>query len=235
MITLLVLTHLPTIRLNAEDIKQKLELYEMGKMTLNELSDDSENCQGLMDYYFSHTNEISVRSKLPISRCFVAYGEYHQAIKLALDYVQVYSNDWHAWKILGGANLSLGNFDTAINYLTNSARLGDENSYIPLSFAALKIDRLDIVSNLVPHLLILKNEKPPPETKPLDLVLILSLYGVNGDQQEIFLKALDGVTAKQILSREDLANIVKFGCEQFKGENIQKIARSLEVLTNSIK
>jgi tetratricopeptide (TPR) repeat protein len=218
----------------AAEAKLKLEAYEKGTMTLKELTESGdENCKELISYYLLHTNDVSVKAKLPIGRCFAAYDKYPQAAQLAAEYVQIYSNDWHGWKILGGANLAMENYDTAIEPLMNAAKLGDEFSYAPLTFAALKLDRLNIVSNLVQHLFVLKKVEPPPEAVPLDIVTVLTLYSLKADRKDIFVKALDGVSAKQILSRDDLPQLVKEGCERFKGEDIDKIRQEMESATGS--
>jgi hypothetical protein len=219
----------------AAEVKQKLEAFEKGTMTLKELTENDGDAgrQELIDYYLSHTNDVSVKAKLPISRCFAILDKYQQAAQLAAEYVQVYSNDWHGWKILGFANLTMGNYSAAVAALTNSARLGDEYSYDLLAFAALKIDRLDIVSNLVQHLLVLKKREPPPEAVPLDIVIVLVIYSLKANQQDIFVKALDGVSAKQILSRDDLPQGVKAGCERFKGKDIDKIRQEMESAASS--
>ena len=222
----------------APDVRQRLEAFEKGAMTLEDLTESGDqSCLELIDYYFMHTNDVSVKSKLPISRCFAATGKYQQAAQLAAEYVRVYSNDWHGWKILGGANVLMGNFNAAIQALTNSAKLGDERSYAPLSLAALKMDRLDVVSNLVSHLLVLKNESNPPEVNPLDILTVLTTYAVKADREDLFIKALDGVSAKQIASREDLNFVVRTGCDQFKGKSIDNLRKEMEsaiVSTNGI-
>jgi hypothetical protein len=86
-------------------IKQKLEMYEKGKITLDELTPEkAESGENLIAYYLSHTNEVTVKMKLPISRCFAGSGMFPEAARLSGEYVRVYSNDWRGWKILGGAN-----------------------------------------------------------------------------------------------------------------------------------
>ena len=130
-----------TSALFADNVKQKLEAFEKGTITLEELTGSSgnEGRQEIIEYYLLHTNSVSIKAKLPISRCFASFDKYKEAVQLAEEYAYVYSNDWHGWKILGGANLALGNYAAAVEALTNSAKLGDEYSYAPLVFAALKI------------------------------------------------------------------------------------------------
>ena len=217
------------------EVKQKLEAFEKGAMTLKELTErgGDEGRQELIDYYLSHTNDVSVKAKLPISRCFAIMENYQQATRLAADYVQVYSNDWHGWKILGTAHMFMVSNNAAVKELTAAAKLGDDYSYAPLAFTALQNDRLDIVSNLVQRLLVLKKQEPPPEAGRLDIVTVLVIYSLKADQKEVFIKALEGVSAKQILSRDDLPQGVKAGCERFKGKAIEKIRQEMEKASKS--
>lgn len=217
------------------EARLKLEAFENGSIDLDETSGTSSmnGCQQIIDYYLLHTNEVSVKMKLPISRCFAALNEYPEAIMTATEYVGVYSNDWRGWKILGVSYLATANYHAAVKVLTISARLGDDYSYAPLTFAALKIDRLDVVSNQVQHLLVLKKREPTPEATPLDIVTVLTLYSLKSDQQDVFVKALNGVSAKQIMLRDDLPQLVKTGCERFKGKDIDKISQELETASES--
>ncbi|HKI69447.1 MAG TPA: hypothetical protein VKA67_07660, partial [Verrucomicrobiae bacterium] len=127
------------------EVKQKMGAYEKGNLSLMELTENSAWNDKLLAYYQEHTNEVPERWKMPISRCFAGLGKYPEAARLAADYVQVYSNDWHGWKILGGAYVFMGRYKEALAALTNSMRLGDEGSYAPVAMVALHLDRLDIV------------------------------------------------------------------------------------------
>jgi hypothetical protein len=217
------------------EIRQKLEAYEKGAMTLDELSGNGNGklAQEIIAYYLSHTNDETVKMKLPISRCFAGFDRYQEAEKPAADYVQVYSNDWHGWKLLGGANLFFGNFDAAIGALTNSAALGDDGSYAPLAVASLKPNRLDVFQNIIPHLLVLKRSEPTREINPLDMVLVLAASSLKANKQDVFIQALDGLDAKQILSRGNLKQLVETGCERFKGADIDKVRLEMESATGS--
>jgi hypothetical protein len=192
----------------APDAKQKLEAFEKGIMTLKELTERDGNAgrQELIDYYYAHTDEVSV---------------------------QVYSNDWQGWKVLGTAHMFMGSNNAAVKELTLSAKLGDDYSYAPLAFSALRMDRIDIVSNLVQHLLVLKKQEPPPEAGQLDIITVLTIYSLRADQRDVFVKTLEGVTAKQIFSRDDLPELVKKGCERFKGKEIDKIREEMASATGN--
>jgi hypothetical protein len=217
------------------DVKQKLEAYENGKLTLDELTlnGGAELAQQLIAYYLSHTNDVTVKMKLPISRCFAGFDRYQEAARLAADYVQIYSNEWRGWKILGVANLKMLNYSEAVEALTNSARLGDDGSYTPLAFAALQTDNLNVVRNIIPHLLALKNSKQTSPYDQLSAVGLLVIYSLKADEQSVFVKALGGVSAKQIMSRTDLTQLINEGCERFKGADIDKIRQEMESATSS--
>jgi tetratricopeptide (TPR) repeat protein len=229
-----------TLTTNEEnDVRQKLEAFEKGSIDLDETSGTSsmDGCQEIIDYYLLHTNDVSIKMKLPISRCFAALDKYPEAATLATEYVQVYSNDWRGWKILGGADFQMGNYNAAIGSLTNSARLGDNDSYAALGLAALRTERLDVFQEIIPHLFALKRSKPTNRINPLDTIMLLVGYSLKVNQQDLFIKALDGVSANQILSRDDLKQLVETGCERFKGKDIDKIRQELESAaspTNSI-
>jgi hypothetical protein len=225
------------VPLNSNDVvevRQKLDQYENGKITLDDLTQNgkTELDQKLASYYLSHPNSVTVKMKLPISRCFAAADDYQDAAKLAADYVSAYSNDWHGWKILGGANLGMGNYSAAVGALTNSAQLGDDGSYAPLAFAALKSDQVDVVHNILPQLFALERSKSSGVVR-LDIVGVLVIYSLKTDEQDIFVKALDGVSGKQIVSRDDLHQLVMTGCNRFKGEAIDKIREEVEAAAAS--
>ena len=212
------------------EVKQKLNSFDRGEITLEEATEPGGEAWGrkVVEYYSTHTNDVTTKMKLPISRCCAALSMYLEAANLASDYVQVYSNDWRGWKILGGANSFMGNYEQALAAATNSLRLGDEGSYVPVAMLALHLDRLDLVRGIVPHLLELKNSKPPQKIKPLDAVAALVLYSLKADQRDIFIEALDGISAKDILSRDDLKQLVTGGCDKFEGKEIDKIRQEVK-------
>jgi hypothetical protein len=215
-------------------IKQELANFEKGTVSLTEVTEKGgeQGAHELISYYLSHINDVTVKEKLPISRCFAGFGQYPEAARLANDYVQAYPNDWHGWKILGGANLIMSNYNSAISPLAKATRLGDDGSYAPLAFAALKIDRLDVVSNILSQLFALKEVKSS-EVVHLDVVAALIIYSLKTDQQDTFVKALVGVSGKEIMSRDDLPDLVSAGCNRFKGKDIDKIRHELEAAGDS--
>jgi tetratricopeptide (TPR) repeat protein len=216
----------------AADVRHQLEAFEKGNVTLDEITVDRDEdwSHKLIAYYYTHTNTVNTKMKLPVSRCLGGFGKYSEALQLAQEYVSVYSNDWHGWRIIGTANMQLQNFSAALNAYTNAVRDGDVGNYPALGLAALKTDRLDIVQDFVPRLLHLKNSK---SREALQAATVLVIYSLRTEQKDLFVKAVKGLDPKDILAHDDVTFLVKQGLEQFKGEDIDKIRQELEAVTGS--
>ncbi len=212
------------------EIKHKLDSFEKGTIGLDEATGVPDKCDKVVDYFLLHSNEVSVKMKLPISRSFAILGKYPEAARLAQEYINVYSNDWHGWRVLGGAKGEMHLYDQAVSAYTNAARLGDEENYPAFGLAAWAADRLDILRDMVvPHLFVLREDKTRfPKDKRLDMTIILVGYSLRADKQDVFVKALKDVDAKDILSRKDLKQMVTIGCTRFKGADIDKIRQELK-------
>lgn len=213
--------------LSAEDtaeVRSKLEQFDKGVIPLSDVSGDPDFGKKLLLYYEAHANEMTLKMTLPVSRVLAIFRQFEPAIALASPYVRVYSNDWHAWKILGGANMMLKNFPAALNAYTNATRLGDDSSCGPLAGAALRVDRMDIVREMVPHLLELKI-KPTEGVERLDIVMVLMVYSLRAEKPEIFVQALDGIKPEDIQSRKDLSGILEQGCQRFKTKEVEEICK----------
>lgn len=217
------------------DARHQLEAYEEGKIGLDDITTVRDEAWGqtLVAYYLTHTNDVTIKMKLPIGRCYGAMGKYPEALQLAQEYVSVYSNDWHGWRIIGSANLDMKNFSDAVDAYAKAVRLGDDGSCAPLAFTAMKIDRLDVVRDIVPRLLAVKDSKATQFVKPLDGVTALVLYSLRSNQEDIFVKALSGLNASEILARNDLVFLVRQGCQQFKGKDIDKIRQKMGISSES--
>jgi hypothetical protein len=209
--------------------KSELQAFEKDQVTLEEISapDDKEWGHKLVLFFETHTNEVTTKMKLPISRCYGAMGNDSAAARLAEDYVTVFSNDWHGWRVIGSANLDMGDIGVSVDAYTKAVQLGDDGSCAPLAFTSMKIGRLDIVKNILPRLYSLKKSKPTRYVRTLDVVTALVLYSLRANQEDIFVKALDGVSMRDILSRDDLQFLVRQGCKQFNGKDIDKISQEL--------
>jgi tetratricopeptide (TPR) repeat protein len=219
----------------ATEVKQKFDALERGTVSVENLYENAgkEGCREFVGYYLLHTNELSLQAKLLVARCYSAFGLYPQSVKLTTEYVNVYSNDFHAWNLLGSSYLYLKSSDKAIEAYTNAVRLGDKLSYISLAGAAIQGNQWDVVQNIVHQLLSLKQSKNLSEDGELDLTVILLTYSIKMEQEDIFIKALNGVNAKQVSSRDDLKQVVTMGIQIFKGAAIDKIRQEMESATSS--
>jgi hypothetical protein len=226
------LQSLPVKKTNFSDVQQKLKAFENGTMSLDDvtISSSSDWCKKVVAYYFSHTNEVSIKMKLPISRCFAILSDYPEAARLSSEYVNTYSNDYRGWRILGGAELQMSSYNEAIVAMTNAMRLGDKENYDGLGIAALAAHRTDILRDIVvPHLLVLKDdEKRFSKKERLEMRQVLVAYSLDTDKKNVFVKALEGVDVNDILLQADLKNFVTLGCERFKGKDIDKIREELK-------
>ena len=52
------------------EVKHKLESFERGTTTLDSLTDNQEWTMKLLEYYVSHTNEVTTKMKLPIAKSY---------------------------------------------------------------------------------------------------------------------------------------------------------------------
>ncbi len=211
---------------DTNEVQQALSGFDKNILTLEQVTEKGGAEWGgkILDYYLSHSNEVTLKMKLPISRCFAAFGKYPEAAELARDYVNVYSNDWRGWDILGGAKLMMGSHGEALWAMTNAVRLGDKKNYPSLGAAALATDRLDVFQEMVLQpLLTLKRAKETPKTDRLDLVGMLLVYGLKTDQKDVFVKALDGISAAEIIDRDDIKELVEKGCKQFTAKETKTL------------
>jgi len=222
--------------LTADDVNtvsNTLSAFEGGGISLDEITvnRDEEWGRKLLTYYVVHTNAITTKMKLPISRCFAGFGKYPEAAALAQDYVNVYSNDWHGWRILAGADFFMKEFNGALIAYTNAVLFGDDNSYPALGLTALKVDRLDVISNTLPRLLALKSSKATNRNQALQLATVMIAYSLRTNQKDVFIKAVEGFDPKDILTHDDVAFLVKQGCNEFKGKDIDSIQQALGTAT----
>jgi hypothetical protein len=216
---------------SAADTKAKLKAFEMGKLSLDDLSALPNICDDLANFYFAHTNEVTTKMKLPISRCFAALKKYSEAATLASDYVAVYSNDWHGWRIVGGAKLMLKSYEDALAALTNAVRLGDEGNYVAVGLAAIPLKRVDVLKSMVvPHLLELKDSGEISHR--LDMIGILVVYALLEGREDVFIKALEGLKSediKYLIAREDnVKESVMVGWKQFHPKKVKSLCEEIE-------
>jgi len=221
--------------MDISEVRSNLLAFDKGRLSLEEVTERGGEEWGnkLTAYYEMYPDAVTIKMKLPISRCYAAMGKYSKAAALANDYIGIYSNDWHAWRIIGSANIYMKDLAAAVHAYTNAVRLGDDGSCTALAYAATEIGRLDLVKEIVPRLFILKESRPTQYIKPLDAVTVLVLYSLKSNQEKIFGEALQGVNASDILSRSDLEFLIKQGCEQFKGKDVDKIREELNAASGN--
>lgn len=223
----------PTAKANAE-VKQKLRDFEQGKLSLEALTENGgeDFNRRLVTFYSRHTNEVSVKALLPISRCYALFDDFNQAAQLAERYVQVYSNDWHGWRIVGAANAALTNFDKAVSGYTNAVRLGDSESCVLLGLCAWKLNRLEIMKEILPCVFAAKDNAKSEKDKT-DAVAVLVIYATNADREDVFVKALAGLRPSEIAAREDLTDIVLTVCERFETKELLPFCEKVRALSKN--
>lgn len=200
-------------------------------MTLEQLTDKPKWDYELLGYYRSHKNEVPPKWKLPISRCLAGSGSFEEAANVAIEYVDVYSNDARGWRIVGAAKLMDKSYDEAIRALTNAIRLGDTYSYKPLGMAAVALTRTNLLRDVVvPHLLKTKDAEGTSKDEELDLALILVAYALEANDREVFVQALNGLTASSIMERGDLPYYVVKGRERFNDKRVKGLCEDVDKL-----
>jgi hypothetical protein len=146
--------------------------------------------------------------------------------------VQVYSNDWQGWHVIGAANLALTNLDKALTAFTNAVRLGDNQSCVQLGLCAWKLERLDIMTEILPCVFAAKDNAKSEKDKT-DAVGILVIYATNADREDVFVKALAGVRPSEIATREDLTDIVLTVCDRFKTKELLTFCEKVRALSKN--
>jgi tetratricopeptide (TPR) repeat protein len=214
----------------AMQMQRRLNAYEKGQINIHDLNENAseEENRELIGFYLLHTNELSLKDKLAVGRSYSYFRMFPEAIQLTAEYLNVYSNDFHAWNVLGSCYMGSKSFDKAIDAYTNSVRLGDKMSYISLVGAALLGGRWEIVQGAIPKLLELKKSDHLSQDDEHNMLVILLSYSIKFEQEDIFVKALDGVSSEQISSEQDSKWLVTSGCQLFKGKKIDGIRKKLE-------
>lgn len=211
-----------------ELVRGVLKDNEDDKIDLYATNDD-ELCRKLMGYYLTATNTVSTKSKLALSRCFGKNEQYAEAIKLAEDYVQVYSNDWRGWRIIGLLSYQEEAYGKACIALTNALALGGAKAFevcSPLAMSALESDRLEIVRNLVPTLVKVKQSADTEAQVKSEIIFELMNYAIITNNRELFIRSLEGVTVEEILSRKSLRVALFIGWNFFKPKEIEPLWRA---------
>ena len=192
----------------ALQIKARLEAYQAGKLTLLDILGTTNtaetNCEQLIGYYLLHTNDIQTKAKLPVSRCYVAFGEIRRALPLAQEYVKVYSNDVDGWEVLAYCYVAMTNDNQAINAYEVAVKLGDVAAYQALGGEAIRGHRLDVVQKILPKLLDLQRSEKTSQDDRISLTTVLLAYSLIMDREDIFVKTLQVQDLKRLLSDDTI-------------------------------
>ena len=200
-------------------------MFERDLISLNALT--SNGCQpswkDVTDYYLAHSNRVSVKAKLPVSRCFAALGSYSEASALAAEYIGTYSNDFRGWRVLGCANLAMDSYAEATTNLLKAAELGDGSNFAALGFAAYRADRFDVLrEKVVPRLMELKDARETPRGERLEMLFVVVIYAIKTEDEALFRRAMDGVSPQEMDASESLKKAVAAGRRAFEEERRQR-------------
>ena len=209
----------------AAAMKQKIDRFENGTFSLEDMNEKAgvEGNRELIGYYLSHSNDIPTKVKLPVGRSFAGFNMFPEAVELGTQYVSVYSNDWHGWRLLGAVYDSLSLSNKSVHAYGNAVRLGGrEGEYEALAAVAIKYNRLDVVRGMIPQLMAMKNAKETPVDSKLHLISILLAYSMKVDDREIFIATLKGENMDDILQDDAVKYDVTNGCNFFEGIGIDK-------------
>ena len=218
-------------------IGQKLKDYEVGKLDLESFGEkaQSDEWRQLIGYYLLHTNDISTKAKLPVGRCYAQFNMIAQATQLGEEYVNVYSNDWRGWRLLGYCYDVSDNANKAILAYSNCAELGHTLSYEQLGGCAARNNRWDVVKSIAPQLLALEKSKATPQDTKLNVITILLMYSMAKGQKEIFVETLQGENMNDILQNKGVRQDVTSGLEIFSGafssKDIDEIRQKVKAAT----
>jgi hypothetical protein len=214
------------------EARQALNEINAGVTPLSELNTNVALGHKLMLYYFAQNEQISTKSKLPISLCFALAGKFSEAAKLSTEYVNIYSNDWQGWSVLGGSEFAMGSNEEAVEALLQAVKLGDKKNYRSLGAAALSANRVDVLRDwVVPKLLIENLTSSSSEENRLQNLLILTVYSINTTNETVFTKAVQSVDPELIVSQtveKNLKTIVLRGCDIFESEEATKICERIK-------
>jgi tetratricopeptide (TPR) repeat protein len=225
---------------NNAAIKEKLkafdEAFDDGSADWEDVLSDASPMwlKAVTDYYLQHSNSITLKMKLPISRCFALSADFPKALELATEYADVYSNDWRAWRIITGSRLAMNSYEEALTAAEREVELGDDHNYAGFGVAALALNRFDILqTNVIPHILAIKDMERFDREERLSMRIILVSYAIEADKREIFEKALEGITVEDILSKRGFSNLVVHACDTFEADRTNAICLELSGATPS--
>jgi hypothetical protein len=206
-----------------------VEDWELDKLSAKAAygGSDLTNCEAVIAYYDSQ-DSVSIKAKLPISVCLAGYHRLEESRKLASEYVNVYSNDWRGWHILGISCAGQSSWNAAISALTNAIKLGGTNDYAVLAMICCSHERTEVVREFVPQMLAIKRSCKTGDSYRLELIKTLIYYSSKIGDEELFVKTLEGVSASEVASESDLPCIVTTVCGMFTNKAAVDICKALQ-------
>jgi hypothetical protein len=110
--------------------------------------------------------------------------------------------------------------------------LGDNRSCVQLGVSAWKLDRLDIMKEILPCVFAAK-DNPRSEKYKTDALFILLVYATNADREDVFVKALADVEPSEIAAREDLTDLLLTVYDRFKTKDLQPFCEKVRALSKN--
>ena len=214
-----------------QSIREQLQAFDAGALSLDGLFQNPTRgwCETVAAYYEAGTNEITIKMKLPISRCLAFIDRPVEAAKVAAEYTRAFPKDVRGWRVLGASEMATESYKEAVEAWAMAAKLGDDQNYVALGFAAIAVDRDDLIRDIVvPHLLVQKDRSIYSESKKIEMRSVLIASAAKLDKEEIFLDALRNVKPSDIASSPDLLNTVKQCWGRFHSPESRQIRRSIE-------
>jgi hypothetical protein len=202
-----------------EEVKVELDKYEKGQIRLDDLNEKGgqDLCRKLVGYYLDQGHAISVKAKLPISRCLGGFGMYSNALQLANEYVAANTNDGRGWRVVGNAYSYLKATNEAIRAYSIATHFGDDASCEALAGTALSCGRLEVIGPVIPKLLSIKSAKATPKEQKVEVTSLLLFYALKIGSNDIFLRAWKGITPTDIVQNPVLRKNLEAGCGFFEG------------------
>lgn len=210
-------------------VEECLRAYELGDLSLSDVTElgGRELQQAITLFYETNSSAVSDKCKLVVSRCYAFQGKYTQAVEAATNYISTYPSDYRGWRIIGSASAMLNSFDQALWGYTNAVMRGDERSYVSLAGVALHTGHTNIIRDIVPHLLILKGLQRTPPDERIEIPAVLATYAACTGQEDVFVKAVEGLTPQQLSSREDLSRAILFAYDKFHSPETSDLCERL--------
>lgn len=218
------------------EVRDALTSFDQGLIDLDWFKDQpsGELDTNITLYFQQHPSNITTKMKLPISWSFFMLDDFSTAKRLATEYVNVYSNDWHGWRAVAGAEFGLHAWKESFSAGLKAAALGDDENYTALGVSALKCNRMDVLKRtIIPRLLMYRDDDrfEPEDRSAMRQVLVIYALRVPQDSEaeDIFCKAITGVSIEDVNRQGgNFAQKIHEGCERFKSKAAQELCQKLD-------